>query len=263
MPGIDADVYVLSYPKAGRTWLRTLIGKLLVDRYGYSDRRVLQAQALTRSRGLPEIGFDHDGSAMRIMMRWQDMPTDRSTYAGKRVVLLGRDTRDTLVSAYFQATRRIGVWNEPISPFLRSDYFGVDKVLTFYRIWADNQHVPEVFRFIRYEDMHRDAASVLQSLLPVLGIDVTPAAVAAAVEYCRFENLRAAEDEHRFRGFGFNTRGTGDPDGRKVRKGKVGNFGEYLSADDIAFVDDAVAARGCEFTPPCTVATPAAPQLPH
>ena len=33
-PKPAADVYILSYPKTGRTWLRALVGKALVDRYG-------------------------------------------------------------------------------------------------------------------------------------------------------------------------------------------------------------------------------------
>ena len=40
----------------------------------------------------------------------------------------------------------------------------------------------------------------------------------------------------------------GDPETYKLRKGRVGNFREYLSADYVAFVEAAVAARGCEFT---------------
>ena len=120
-PMIEADAYALSYPKAGRTWLRALVGKVLADSLGLSERRILETEYLTRRAGVPTIGFDHDGSAMRYNVRWQDMPRDRGRYAGKRVLLRGRDVRDNLVSAYFQATRRIDVWHGPIAPVLRDD----------------------------------------------------------------------------------------------------------------------------------------------
>ncbi|HEY5364985.1 MAG TPA: sulfotransferase domain-containing protein [Casimicrobiaceae bacterium] len=244
----DADVYVLSYPKAGRTWLRALVGKTLVDRYHYSERRMLDVQALTRLAGVPEIGFDHDGSAQRLQVRWQDMATDRDVYAGKRVLLLGRDVRDNLVSAYLQATRRVGAWNEPISAFVRDERYGVDKVLNFYRIWSASRHIPAAFMYVRYEDMHADTAGTLARVLPFLGIGVEAAAIDAAVEYCRFDNLRRAEVERRFRGSALVPKNPDDPESYKVRKGKVGNYAEYLSPANVAFIDTAVAERGCEFT---------------
>ena len=245
---LDGDAFVLSYPKAGRTWLRALIGKVLVDRYGFAEREMLDADRLTRRAHLPALVFGHDGSALRSLVRWQDMPSDRSAYAGKRVLLLGRDVRDNLVSAYFQATRRIGIWRGPLSPFIRDDRFGVDKILAFYRIWWDNRSVPAHFLFVRYEDLHRDAAATLSRVLPFLGIEADAGAVAAAVDYCRFDNLRQAESEGRFGTSVLAAKNPSDLESYKVRKGKVGNFGEYMNAGDIAHVDSAIAGRGCEFT---------------
>ncbi|MEO8849716.1 MAG: sulfotransferase domain-containing protein [Casimicrobiaceae bacterium] len=244
----DADVYVLSYPKAGRTWLRAIVGKLLADRHGFSERRILDTQAITRLAGVPVIGFDHDGSAMRANIRHDEMPTGRDAYAGKRVLLLGRDVRDNLVSAYLQATRRIHVWDQPISPFLRDPHYGVDKILAFHRIWSRNKAVPQAFMHIRYEDLHRDAAGTLALALPFVGIHADQAAIAAAIEYCRFENLRKAEVEQRFRGAALVAKNPQDLESYKVRKGKVGNYVEYLSPEDIAYIDAAIADRGCEFT---------------
>jgi len=245
-PGVDT--YLLSYPKAGRTWLRALIGKTLVDRYGLPEGQLLDTIALTRAAGLPVAAFDHDQSAMNMGLRWQDMPVDRNAYRGKRVLLMGRDVRDNLVSAYFQATRRIHVYEGPISAFVRDDAYGVEKILTFYRIWASSRHIPAAFEFVSYEDLHRDAAGTLARVLAFVGIEASPAAIEAAVDYCRFDNLRRAEIEDRFDTDILRPARDGDPETYKVRKGRVGNFREYLSADDVAFIEAAVAARGCEFT---------------
>jgi len=247
-PRYDADVHVLSYPKAGRTWLRALVGKVLVDHYGLNEERLLNVYALTQAVGLPVTAFDHDGAAMLNRTRWQDMRTDRSGYRGHRVLLLGRDIRDNLVSAYFQATLRINVFDGPISDFIRQDEYGVDKVLAFYRIWSANRNVPTAFEFLTYEDLHRDPAGALVRVLAFIGLTVPAAAIAAAVDYCRFENLRKAEAEDRFHSDVLRAGRDDHPESFKVRKGKVGNFTEYLSAEDIAYIDAAAAARGCEFT---------------
>ena len=242
------DVYLLSYPKAGRTWLRALIGKALADRYQLPEAQLLNTPLLTRAAGLRVAAFDHDQSALRMGLRWQDMPTDRSAYRGKRVLLMGRDIRDNLVSAYFQATRRINVYAGPISAFIREDEYGVEKMLAFYRIWAANRHVPAAFEFVTYEDLHRDAAATLVRALAFLGADVPTTTVQAAVDYCRFDNLHRAEIENRFDTDILRPARSNDPEAFKVRKGKVGNYREYLSAEDIAYVDAAIAAHGCEFT---------------
>lgn len=242
------DVYLLSYPKAGRTWLRALIGKALVDRYGLPEGDLLNTPLLTRAAGLPVAAFDHDQSALRLGLRWQDMPTDRSAYRGKRVLLVGRDIRDNLVSAYFQATRRIDVYAGPISAFIRDDAYGVDKLLAFYGIWAANRHVPAAFEFVTYEDLHRDAAGTLGRALAFLGADVPKASLQAAVDYCSFDNLRRAEVEDRFKTDALRPARADDPEAFKVRRGKVGYYQVYLSPEDIAYVDAANAARGCEFT---------------
>jgi len=245
-----ADVYVLSYPKAGRTWLRALIGKALVDHYRLPERRLLDTDVLTGAAGLPVAAFDHDQSALATGLRWQDMPAARTAYRGMRVLLMGRDVRDNLVSAYFQATRRINVYSGPISEFIRHDAYGVEKILAFYRIWAANRHIPAAFEFLTYEDLHQDTAGTLGRVLAFLGADVPGATIAAAVDYCRFENMRKAEIEDRYRTDALRPARTGDPETFKVRAGKVGNYAQYLSAEDIAYIDAAVAARGCEFTRP-------------
>jgi hypothetical protein len=46
------------------------------------------------------------------------------------------------------------------------------------------------------------------------------------------------------------TPSSADPESFKVRKGRVGGFRDYLSPEDIEYVDACEAARGCEFTRP-------------
>ncbi|HEX8738718.1 MAG TPA: sulfotransferase domain-containing protein [Casimicrobiaceae bacterium] len=248
MPAVELPVYALSYPKAGRTWLRALIGKLLADRLEAPEGRILDTEWLAGAAGAPPIHFDHDGSAMMHGVRWQDLPRDKRRYAGARVVLIGRDVRDNLVSAYFQATRRIHVWTDAMSPFLRDERYGVDKLLAFYRIWSEHRSVPAAFMFVRYEDLHADAAGTLARVLAFIGIEASDRAIASAVEYCRFDNLRRVEAAGRFSDAALVPGNAGDPESFKVRRGKIGGYRDYLSPGDIAFIDAAIAARGCEFT---------------
>ena len=62
LPQSSPTVFLLSYPKAGRTWLRALVGKALVEHYGLPEAALLDTSELTRAAGLPIAVFDHDQS---------------------------------------------------------------------------------------------------------------------------------------------------------------------------------------------------------
>ena len=90
------QAYVISYPKSGRTWLRALIGKYLVESYGLPEISILDTELLTRKAGLWRTTMSHDGSEMVSPNRYTDLDPNKSNFAESRVLLLGRDIRDTL-----------------------------------------------------------------------------------------------------------------------------------------------------------------------
>lgn len=250
-PKPDAATYLVSYPKAGRTWLRALVGKALVDHYGLPPAKMLETEALTAMAGLPIAAFYHDGAAMIDGLAWHELQADKSAYRNRRVLLIGRDARDTLVSAYFQATRRVRAFDGPIADFVRDDRFGARKVATFYRQWEDARDVPASFAFLRYESMHDAPAAELRRALDFLGAtEVTDATVDAAVEFARFDNLRRAEASNQFRSAMLRSAAGDDPEAFKVRRGKVGGFRDYLDRDDIAWIDACVTESRCTFLAP-------------
>jgi hypothetical protein len=245
----DADTYVISYPKSGRTWLRALIGKYLAIKYNFPENKILSTELLTQHSGLPIVSFIHDESGMKAGTPYRDLSSDRQKYKNKKVLLLGRDIKDTLVSAYFQATKRRNVFEGTISEFIVSDRFGVLKILRFYDIWLQNQHVPRAFCFIRYEDLHRDPEGVLTRVLDFIGEDrIEETLVAQSIEYCAFQNLKKMEERNTFNNRALKPAKTSDLESFKVRKGKVGGYTEYLSTADIAFIDKTIEAHGFAFS---------------
>src|SRR3990172_11645288 len=79
----------------------------------------------------------------------------------KKVIFLVQNVKDILVSFYFQVTKREGNYTGNISDFIRSDLYGIKKILTFYNIWHENRTVPKEFLRFRYEDMHKNPGEVL------------------------------------------------------------------------------------------------------
>jgi len=245
----EPDVYVISYPKSGRTWLRALIGKYLSLKYDLPEDQILSTKMIACEDSLPKMSFTHDGSGMVDKTGFKDLPRDKQAYANRKVILMGRDIKDTLVSAYFQATKRIHVFDGTISDFIATERFGAEKILEFYDIWLRNQHLPESFLFIRYEDLHQDPKGTLGKVLEFMG-EVSPAEnlLDQSIEYCSFNNLKKLEARNKFKKGMLKPANTADPESFKVRKGKIGGYTEYLSEADVALIDKAIADYSFDFS---------------
>ena len=105
----SVDVFILSFPKAGRTWLRLMLGRLLSEHYRIdaSYDELLHLKPLTgKVPGVPLIGVTHDGNPHTKPPG--ALGTDKEAFRGKRVILLYRDLRDVLVSLYFENLNRSG-----------------------------------------------------------------------------------------------------------------------------------------------------------
>lgn len=237
--------FIVSYPKTGRTWLRVMVGKALIERYRLPEERLLDTYKASKAAGIGPVMFSHGGPRYLFDFRPYDQLTfDADLYRGKRVVHLVRDVRDTLVSYYFQLAKRELLFAGEMSAFLRDPRFGAPKIITYYTKWFRNRGVPRAFLAVSYEQMRAAPADALTRVLDFLGVadpgDVAP----AAADYASFENMKKMES-----GGGFNRKmmqpgDAKDKESFKVRKGKVGGFREYLSEDDVAYVDEQIAALG-------------------
>jgi len=242
------DVYVISYPKSGRTWLRVLIGKAICLQYGLPDDLMLDTHRLTTTAGLLRTHFVHDYAEILMGIHYRRLPASKREYARKKVVFIVRDIKDTLVSSYFQATRRTNAFRGSISDFVRDETFGVRKIVTFYNIWHRNRNVPRDFLLLRYEDIHRDATGALTRALAFIGAEPVEEAIARqAVAFAGFSNMKKMETGGTFSDPRMRPADARDAESYKVRRGVVGGYREYLSEDDICYIDRVIAQTGCPF----------------
>jgi len=238
-----ADVALLSFPKAGRTWLRALLVRALAEHFGVTPAGPLDLRSLAaRDVRIPRIRLKHDDAPQ--LKTAAELVSEKDEYRDVRVVLLVRDPRDLVVSTYFQMTRREGRYRGDLASFLRCPRGSLTTILEFFNIWARNTTVPRDFRLIRYEDLHRDPVRELRGVLEFAGLrGVAPAVLESAVSYASFENLHRLEaggeiDTGRLR--------PGDPsdlESFKTRRGIIGGFRDYLNAEQIAWLDRRIAAE--------------------
>ncbi len=240
-----ADVCLVSYPKAGRTWLRMLVGRALELHFGLSPSSPLELEQFADlDRRMPRILVTHDDVTSRS--RPGDLRQDRRRYRRKRVVLLVRDPRDVLVSRYFHVTRRERR-EQTLPDFMRDCAGGYDTILEFHRIWARNLTAPAQLHLVRYEDMARDARTELRKVVDFLGFgDMADTTLEEAVAYASFDNMRNLEAADALASHRLRAAVPNDPESFKVRRGKVGGFGDYLNPADVKWLTDRLHAAGLE-----------------
>lgn len=242
------ECYILSYPKCGRTWLRLLIGKVLCDQFKLPEEQMIDTYRLTAVAPTLRTHFSHDYSSIKAGFAYNRMPTNKSEYKSGKVLFMIRDPRDTLVSSYFQATKRVNKFQGSMSEFVRDDRFGIKKIVAYYNIWYANQAIPRAFQLIRYEELHQDPVGVLTAVLQFMELEPIDAGlVETAVAFASFNNMKKMESSGRFDDDKMQPGAKQDADSYKVRQGKVGGYPDYLSPADLDYIQETIQTTGCPF----------------
>jgi Sulfotransferase domain len=234
------DAIVLSVPKSGRTWLRAFLCAYFCKRFGLQF-------TLRPGRydipGFPRVVFSHDLFEHRTKGdRWDRFRgkylVPRSELARAKIILLARDPRDCFVSLYLQLTRRdpnapTELRQKTVSEMLRDKRFGVPAIIDAMNEWISEFAGRTNFTLIRYEDLRAAPAESFRGLLEILGESTLDAEMFEhALEFSRFENMQQLEAAGAFDSKILHPGDVRDPESFKVRRGKVGGYYEYLSAED-------------------------------
>lgn len=205
---------VLSFPKSGRTWLRVMLDNLGVS-----------------------LKYTHSGGAHRRGFHLQSLSFNRANLHKGKIIFMHRDPRDTVVSGFFELTRRAGHGDLPMRSFIRDPRHGIEKIVHFNLGWLSSlQGQPDV-HVLSYEDLSAHTFREMSAVLRFIGRPEAPL-LRRVIEECRFEKMQKLEREGFFAkqyGKKLMPRNLGDPDTFKVRRGIVGGYVDYLEDDDIAW----------------------------
>ena len=243
-----ADSWVVGYPKCGNTWFGVMLRKALTLAYGLDETaigRVLSDWRFSRPlTGAPAIGTTHQMPLFNVES-YRDMAVDLSMFSGRKVILLIREPKDTLVSLYmhnvhYEATP---LYEGDLESMVYSDVFGIEKFIKYYAGWHEHRSVPRALMIVRYEDLSADASRVMTDALTFLGVPrVSGPLVDEVVSYGRFENMRKLETTNALRQVLWPSIHSRD-EAFHVRKGLVGDSVNYLKAETIRHIDRRVAAE--------------------
>jgi hypothetical protein len=240
------DVIILSVPKSGRTWLRAFLCAYFCRRFGLEF-------TLRPGRfdlpGFPRVVFSHDLFEHRTKGdRWDRVRgkylVPRRELKRAKIILLARDPRDCFVSLYLQLTRRdpnapVGLRQKTASEMLRDEKYGMRAIIRTMNHWLNEFSERHNFTLVRYEALRAAPAELFRDLLGVLGEPSPDVNIfQEALEFSRFENMQKLEAAGAFDSNILHPGDVRDPESFKVRRGKVGGYREYLSAEDQQFAAD-------------------------
>lgn len=204
---------------------------------------------ITKSLSLNPIILTHDQSSWtEELHKFNELPLNKEQFIGKKVIFLIRDIKDTLVSSYFAAYKRDNKFSGTISEFIRSDFFGIKKILMFYKKWDKTKKITKDFLLLSYEGLYRDPFTILKITLKFLGFKrINNNFIEKAVEFSSFDKMKKMEKTDYFHIQILRSGYINDNESFKVRKGIIGGYTEYLSEEDIKYIDTMISKMGNPF----------------
>lgn len=244
-----ADAAVVSFGKAGRTWLRVMLSHFYRERYGIAEPVLFEFDNLHRlHRAIPKLFFTHDN----YLGDWTGNGRSKADYYPRPVLFLARHPADTAVSQYHQWAHRMRPHKKLLNQypphgaslslfeFVMGDGGGVPRIVRFMNDWA--KAFPQTLRHqvVRYEDLRAETAATLASVLAFLGAPADLDAVQSAVDFASFERMKAREAT------GETMAGAGDrltaadphnPNSFKTRRAKVAGYRDDFSEEELETID--------------------------
>jgi Sulfotransferase domain len=225
---VVGDVFLVSYPKSGNTWLRFLIANAIKVHYQIEQ----EVNFFSILSIIPEVKNGKNIGQFGPFGR-TDIPRIIKSHSPynpyyDRVVLLVRDPRDVIVSyySYLKTIQQISD-DISISEFIRHQKYGIDNWQKHTQSWCfNNFRVGQIVKIFRYEDFLNDPTSNLFSVMKCLGISMNEKLLEEAIILSSKENMRNLESQYRSNPF-------------MVRSGVVKDR-IVLSEDDRKFVEEYV-----------------------
>lgn len=183
------DTFITSYPRSGNTWTRFLVANLLrptVPITFANIEDVIPDSITSSSRALKRV------SRPRIIKSHEYFDPRYP-----KVIYLVRDPRDVAISLYnFRRKYRMFDDSYPIEKYIADRFIRGDLDVSWGEhvgSWVGARGSNPNFLLLRYEDLQRDAPTVLHGVAKFLGIDATAAHIATAIERSDSGRMRALE----------------------------------------------------------------------
>lgn len=222
------DIFIVTYSRSGTTWMQMILYQLATD--GKMDfEHISQVSPWFEEWSPLRLNFVSDLESFKSpRLIKTHLPYQRLPKGNCKYIYVVRNGKDVVVSYYHFYQSHLnykGTFAEFYQLFMEG------KVL--YGSWFDhvanwwsNRNNHQIL-FLSYEDLKEDLKSELEKLINFCGFQITPERFSEVMDRCSFEFMKQHETKFDFatqilveRGINKNS---------FIRKGKSGNWHEYLS----------------------------------
>jgi len=264
------DTLVTSFVKCGRTWLTMLLGKYYSEYFDLDIKNDVNTlfhidNLVKFNTNLPKISRSHAGNPMgKIPDQINSELLDWSLYNDKKIIFLVRNPKDIIVSFYFEVMKRhkIDIYRKKeigekgISCFIRDKKGGIETIVKYFELWDNNKDKTGGFLLVRYEDLRNDTENEFIRILKFIGYnselsykeseselsliencDINIDIVKKSIDFCSFDNMHKMEEECAVK-CKLSPGDINDSESYKTRKGIVGGYKNYLTEEDIKYINN-------------------------
>jgi hypothetical protein len=240
-PGPPGTVHICSFPKSGRTFLSWLVACYCVRHHQLGVTVDLETLYSIVPESAHPIARHEAFEAGRIPRFWQTHTVRSASF--DRSIFLMRHPYDTLVSYYFHQARHAGKFSGSLGEFISGP--GLGRWVRYMDRWGSR--LPAIDALVlRYEDLVREPGATLTAVLEFAGAAVDTRDVQWAVEQSSFEAMLASEARVPRRAGPNHRYDFADADARRIRRGKVGGWRDYLSAGEVRTIRRAIDGLSAE-----------------
>ncbi len=188
----DDDIFFVSYPRSGITWICFLLANIMVEKLGLD----IEVNFFNIHGFVPDI---HQG---------QDIPLDIGFFPFKRmikshahfhsgyknIIYILRDPRNVMVS-YYEFKLGLGEFKGNISSFIKDNKFGITAWSDHVQSWINGVIPGTRFRILKYEDFHSSPEKTVMSIANLIGALLTNDELKRVIKNSSFKNMQKSEEE--------------------------------------------------------------------
>lgn len=235
----QGDVFLCSYPKSGRTWLRFLITnyqlRLIESDFNLTLNNLpLLSPNLTLFTKVKMRKLPPEFPITRLLGTHSEIP---ALFRATPVIMLKRNPCDTLIS-YYHHLRARDECPSDIEAFIWS-WQGLPRLIRYYNRWEQDRKRsnPAQRLQLSYEQLSYNTQSSIEDCLRFMHIKLDSTLLDEAIEFASSRNMRKLESRWGNPNFSASQLKSNTM-GYKVRKAEVGGFRNVLSESTVLEIEN-------------------------
>jgi len=231
------DVLSVSYPKTGSSWVNEI---LFLSMCNADEGRIAGVNREDKYPFLEMGGYEKASKLTSPKLVKSHLPIRYFSRAlhidGPKIILITRNPKDTLVSEYhfYRANKGLGNFTGSWDEFFelhRHSALVYEDMFKYNVDWLSGKH--DNLLLVKYEDMHKDTEGQIRRITKFIGKDFNDEQIQTIMRLSTFSALKENEMK--------DTRMAKVIDksiSPFFRKGKVGDWKNYFTAEQSAYMDD-------------------------